>query len=127
MPISGPLTYIAGGIVAVLVAMNAYQWVVNAKLSLDFSHCETETAQLRADKTIARLEVSGLKAVIGEQNGAIDKLVLDSKVRESKAIRAQAAAVAQKAHDMAEIVDLAAQEGASCSEGMALINQELGL
>jgi len=125
--INGPIMYGAAGVLALLLGLNAYQWVNNARLELNLSRCETKTAQLVSDQVISRLEVDGLKDVILEQNNAIARLRADSSERERLAANAQDRAAARKAADMQAIADLASQQGVSCSEGIALLDWELGL
>lgn len=121
-----------GGVLAwVLVFMMSAvsAWMVFEKLSLEVKLAQEKafTSELRAAQQMSRSAVAKMEEDMARQIVEIAKfrVAVDDKDEEVRAAEERANRI--QARHVERLAELAGQQGASCEEGIALIDRELGL
>jgi len=121
------MTIILGLALTAALGVSAWKSVENYRLENKLESCKLDNKVLQADVAIHHAKVSELIAAVAEQNAEIKRI---SEYSDSMALEAAEAAykvLELRARTKEQVSVLAAQIGASCHEGISLIDRELNL
>ncbi len=122
-----PMIWVIIALSAALAGSSLYNYVVKAKLRSESMAKDVRIAELQAARQIGLIESDALKGALKAQTTAVNRLGQAKELAEARAEMAYQQIEAVQKDALADIARLEAQTGASCEDGINLIDRELGL
>jgi chromosome segregation ATPase len=114
-------------IAATIVVVLSAGWVHYSSLRSSLNVARAELRLLEGQLTLKSEHVEKLKAVVQRQNEQVAVLEELSAIREDKILETESRLQETRDALLQDIAQLRMEIGTTCSDGIALINRELGL